>query len=95
MSLSKYLDIPFTPIQLDRLPSEAWHNVVICMALEDGDLLVTSLADMIDEEEAFHSLHPSEALRAFIGDTDPNSWQILIVYGSGGWVPSTIDFNER
>jgi hypothetical protein len=75
---------------IDRMPETAHHNIIICTVDGDGDLVITSLYRIRYEEEDLRSMRPSEALKAFIGDTSGNQCEILGVYGTGSWYTMSV-----
>lgn len=85
-----HMHVPFTSSMLDKMPEAALENIIVIMSLEDGDLVVSSLAQIQYENEDLRTLPASQALKAYIGDTSGNRCQILGVYGTGSWYPTSI-----
>ena len=85
-----HMHVPFTSSMIDRMPEEALENIIVILSLEDGDLVVNSLAQIRYAEEDLRMMRPSEALKAYIGDTSGNRCQILGIYGTGSWYPTSI-----
>lgn len=88
-----HMHIPFTSRMLDKMPEAALENIIVIISLEDGDLAVSSLAQIQYEDEDLRMLRPSQALKAYIGDTSGNRCQILGVYGTGSWYPTSIIYD--
>jgi hypothetical protein len=74
----------FTAEQLDEMHPDALQNIVVCTT-DCDDLNVMSLQEIINSEADFENMLPSKVLKSWIGEFNKNSFEILVVYGPGGW----------